>query len=273
MAVYAIGDIQGCGEELEGLLGRIEFDPDRDRLWLVGDLVNRGPRSLHVLRRIRNLGDAARVVLGNHELHLIALAHNLVPAKAKDTVERLLGAADGPDLIHWLRRQPLLYRDDALGWSMVHAAVHPDWDLDEAERRAEEVAAVLRGPRGPELAASLSTKDLPTREPDPADEWNRLRFNAAVLTRTRFCTDAGEFAWSGQAAGPELRPWYDHPRRSRGARIVYGHWAAEGLTQTEDTLGLDSGCVWGGALTAARLDTGPVRMWQWDCLGYQRPGV
>lgn len=275
MAVYAIGDIQGCDQELAALLERVAFDPARDRLWLVGDLVNRGPGSLEVLRRVRGLGEAARVVLGNHELHLLARAHGLVAARGKDTLAGVLEAPDGPELVAWLRQQPLLHRDPGLGWTMVHAALHPAWDLEMAEGRARTVTEVLRGERGPELAASLSTADLPTREPDPADRWQWLRFTAAVLTRTRFCTADGEFAWGGDAPEtPRFRPWYRHPeRRSKGARIVYGHWAADGFTRTADTLGLDSGCVWGGALTAARLDTTEPEWWQQDCPGYRSPGL
>jgi bis(5'-nucleosyl)-tetraphosphatase (symmetrical) len=273
MAVYAIGDIQGCGTEFEGLLARLDFDPRMDQLWVAGDLVNRGPRSLHVLRRIRNLGDAARVVLGNHDIHLLGLAHGRITARPSDTVGELLDAPDGRELVAWLRRQPLVYRDQAAGWTMVHAALHPRWDPEEAGRRAEAVEATLRGPWGPELAGALARKDLPTLEPDPADEWEWLRFTAAVLTRTRFCTADGEFAWGGTApAEPRFRAWYAHEgRASRGHPIVYGHWAADGLTQTADTLGLDSGCVWGGALSAARLDSQPVAIWQWDCPGYLTP--
>jgi bis(5'-nucleosyl)-tetraphosphatase (symmetrical) len=274
MAVYAIGDIQGCYDELAALLDRLGFDPGRDRLWLAGDLVNRGPRSLAVLRRARDLGAAVRVVLGNHDLHLIALAHGLTPPKGKDTVAELLAAPDGPELVEWLRHQPLLHSDEQLGWTMVHAALHPDWDVATAAARARRVEEALRGERGPELAASLSSKDLPTREPDPGDEWQWLRFNAAVLTRTRFCTADGEFAWGGDAPASErFRAWYAHPdRRSKGSAIVYGHWAADGLTRTADTLGLDSGCVWGGALTAARLDADEPVWWQQGCAGYWTPG-
>jgi len=273
MAVYAIGDIQGCGTEFEGLLARLDFDPRVDQLWVAGDLVNRGPRSLHVLRRIRNLGEAARVVLGNHDIHLLGLAHGRITARPSDTVGELLDAPDGRELVAWLRRQPLVYRDQAAGWTMVHAALHPHWDPEEAGRRAEAVETTLRGPWGPDLAAALSRKDLPTREPDPTNEWEWLRFTAAVLTRTRFCTPDGEFAWGGTTpAEPRFRAWYTHEERaSRGAPIVYGHWAADGLTQTEDILGLDSGCVWGGALSAARLDRQPVTIWQWDCPGYLSP--
>jgi bis(5'-nucleosyl)-tetraphosphatase (symmetrical) len=275
MAVYAIGDIQGCGDELAGLLERIAFDPGRDRLWLVGDLVNRGPRSVAVLRRIRDLGDAAVTVLGNHELHLLGLAGGHRSPRKKDTAAAVLDAPDGEELLEWLRRQPLLHEEPDLGWAMVHAAIHPDWDLEEAAVRARRVESVLRSEDGPALAASLSTGDLPTREPHPERHpWDWLRFNAAVLTRTRFCTVDGEFAWGGDTpAEPRFRPWYRVAGRpTRGHRIVYGHWAADGLTQTDDVLGLDTGCVWGGQLTAARLDGGGIRLWHWDCAGYWTPG-
>jgi bis(5'-nucleosyl)-tetraphosphatase (symmetrical) len=275
MAVYAIGDIQGCGDELEALLERVGFDPAADRLWLVGDLVNRGPRSADVLRRVRGLGEAAVTVLGNHELHLLGLASGERDPRRKDTAAAVLDEADAEELVDWLRRQPLFYRDDGLGWSMVHAAIHPDWDLAEAAVRARRVETVLRGGEGLAFAATLSSGDLPSHEPHPdRAPWDWLRFNAAVLTRTRFCTVDGEFAWGGNSpAAPRFRPWYRLAGRlSRGERIVYGHWAADGLTQTDDVLGLDTGCVWGGQLTAARLDPHGVRLWHWDCTGYWTPG-
>lgn len=275
MAVYAVGDIQGCDAELEALLTDIAFDPERDQLWLVGDLVNRGPRSLQVLRRVRGLADAARVVLGNHDLHLIARALGGATAKGKDTIAQVLAAPEAGELVDWLRHRPMLHRDSDLGWTMVHAALHSRWDPATAEARARAVETALRGPEGGALAASLSTGDLPTREPDPSDEWQWLRFNAAVLTRTRFCTAEGELAWGGEPPAARFRPWYAHPERAaRGHAVVYGHWAAAGFTRTADTLGLDSGCVWGGALTAARLDPGGLvgPVWQQDCPGYRTPG-
>jgi len=274
MAVYAIGDIQGCGAELEALLASIAFDPGRDQVWLVGDLVNRGPRSLDVLRRVRALGEAVRVVLGNHDLHLLGRALGAAAPKGKDTLTDILEAPDAAELIDWLRHRPLLHRDPMLGWTMVHAALHPQWDPATAEKRARSVESALRGPDGGELAASLSSGDLPTREPDPGDVWQWLRFNAAVLTRTRFCTADGELVWSAEPPESRFRPWYAHPQRAaRGNAIVYGHWAAAGLTRTADTLGLDSGCVWGGALTAARLDPGGAveGFWEQDCAGYWTP--
>ena len=273
MPIYAIGDIQGCGAELESLLARIEFDRDRDELWIAGDLVNRGPRSLHVLRRLYQMDASVRAVLGNHDLHLIGRALAGAPAKGKDTLDEVLEAPDSGELMDWLRHRPLLYRDESIGWTMVHAALHPDWDLEEAERRATLVGQVLRGPEGPALAASLSQGEIPTIEPDPADEETWLRFNAAVLTRTRFCTADGEFAWGGDTpADARFGPWYSHfHRRSRHHWVVYGHWAADGFTRNEDSLGLDSGCVWGGALTAAQLYPGPVDVWQVACPGYRTP--
>ena len=168
-----------------------------------------------------DLGDAVRVVLGNHDLQLIALAHGFAEPRRKDTVTDLLEAEDGQELVAWLRRQPLLYSAGDPGWTMVHAALHPQWDLEEAHSRAEAVAGVLQGPRGPEFAGSLSAGGLPTREPEPAREWEWLRFNAAVLTRTRFCTADGEFAWGGEALMQEaVALWVAEGRVSEEGRPV-----------------------------------------------------
>ncbi len=273
MATYAIGDIQGCGTELELLLEQVDFDPVSDQLWLVGDLINRGPRSAEVLRRARALGYGIQAVLGNHDIHLLALTKGPVPPGRKDTALEVLEAPDAEDLIQWLRHQPLFHWDRDLGWGMVHAGLHPNWDVDEAQRRAQAVAHCLQGPEGPALAASLSTDPLPQRDPDPCEEWEWLRFSAAVLTRTRYCTAEGEFSWGSEAPDPRFRPWYLHPkRRSQGTPIVYGHWAAQGLCWKANTLGLDSGCVWGGALTAARLDSEAMTFHQVSCPTYWMPG-
>lgn len=274
MAVYAIGDIQGCATELEALLERTGFDPDSDQLWLVGDLVNRGPGSAEVLRRLRGLGAAVRPVLGNHDIHLLALVLGGLPPRRKDTAVEVREAPDAEELIDWLRHQPLFHWDPDLGWAMVHAGLHPHWDLAEVRRRARAVEACLQGPDGPELAASLSADPLPERDPDPREEWQWLRFSAAVLTRTRYCTAKGKFFWGGTPPrGRGFRPWHAHPgRRSRATPIVYGHWAVQGLHRGEGTLGLDSGCIWGGSLTAARLDSNPATLVQVDCPGYWTPG-
>lgn len=274
MAVYAIGDIQGCGEELEALLERAGFDPAMDRLWLVGDLVNRGPASVRVLRTLRGLGDRVRAVLGNHDIHLLALAEGGITPARKDTGIDVLEAGDAGELLDWLRTRPLFHRDGDLGWAMVHAGLHPDWDLEEAAARARAVESCLQGPDGPALAASLSAEPLPVREPDPAREWQWLRFCAGVLTRTRHCTADGELAWgANDPPDPRFAPWHTHPeRRSRGTSIVYGHWAAQGLARGPDTLGLDTGCIWGGTLTAARLDSKELELLQVECPAYWTPG-
>lgn len=273
MATYAIGDIQGCGEELEALLEKTGFDPAADRLWLVGDLVNRGPGSVRVLRTLRGLGDRVRAVLGNHDIHLLALAGGGIAPGRKDTGVEVLEAGDAGELLDWLRARPLFHRDEELGWGIVHAGLHPGWDLEEAGSRARAVERCLRGPEGPAFAASLSAEALPAREPEGDDEWQWLRFSAAVLTRTRHCTADGEFAWgANEPPEPRFRPWHAHPEgRWRGTPVVYGHWAAQGLARGSDTLGLDSGCIWGGALTAARLDSEPAELYQVGCPAYWTP--
>lgn len=273
---YALGDIQGCYEEFVALLERINFSPSQDHLWLVGDLVNRGPNSIEVLQWVRGLGERAHVVLGNHELHLLGIASGLIEPRRNDTLIQILEAHDGPELLEWIRSLPLIHSDTDLNWTMVHAAIPPQWDLQEAHWRAACVESALQGPSGLSLAASLAFDSLPTHEPDPESAaWDWLRFNAAVLTRTRYCTAEGEFQWGTQPpSDPRFQPWYTFPgRATQGQGIVYGHWAANGLTETEATLGLDSGCVWGGKLTAVRLQPGGKRgpLWQWECPGHLTP--
>lgn len=267
MAVYAVGDVQGCLDALRGLLGRLGFDPGRDRLWLTGDLVNRGPRSLETLRFVRGLGEAAVSVLGNHDLHLLAVAAGAAPARPGDTLDAVLSAPDRDELLEWLRHRPLLHRDTALGWTLVHAGLPPQWDPDEAAARAREAEAVLRGPG---WRAFLGTMygDEPARWDPGLEGTDRLRFVVNALTRLRYCTRDGALALrhkgppGSQPAG--LVPWYDAPaRRSAGARIVFGHWstlgALTGGTGRADAVCLDGGCVWGGRLLALRLDATHAR--------------
>lgn len=261
MATYAIGDIQGCDEEFETLLGLLRFDPARDRLWLVGDLVNRGPRSLDVLRRVRALGDAAITVLGNHDLHLLAVA--LAPkqerVKAGDTFGDILAAPDRDELLAWLRRRPLLHHDDALRYTMVHAGLAPQWDLALAQRCARELEATLRDERNCRELFAHMYGDRPDRWSDDLHGFDRLRFATNCLTRLRFCRSDGsiDLKFKGElgAAPAGLVPWFRAPgRRSRGLRIVCGHWSALGYYDGDGVLSIDAGCVWGGQLCAVRLD-------------------
>jgi bis(5'-nucleosyl)-tetraphosphatase (symmetrical) len=260
MATYAIGDIQGCDEEFAQLLERLQFDPARDRLWLVGDLVNRGPRSLEVLRRVRALGEAAITVLGNHDLHLLAVALTRTEKrKAQDTIEDILRAPDRDELLDWLRHRPMLHHDPALGCTMVHAGLPPQWDLAQARACAGELEAVLRDLTACRHLFEHMYGDRPNRWDDRLAGVDRLRFITNCLTRLRFCRADGqlELKYKGRIdqAPPELMPWFRVPgRRTRDVRIVCGHWSALGYHDGDNVLSIDTGCVWGQQLCAVRLD-------------------
>jgi bis(5'-nucleosyl)-tetraphosphatase (symmetrical) len=262
MATYAIGDIQGCDDEFARLLDVLRFDPGRDRLWLVGDLVNRGPNSAGVLRRARALGDAVTLVLGNHDLHLLALAYSRTePLKAKDTLADVLTAPDRDELLGWLRRQPLLHHDAALGYTMIHAGLPPQWDLATARRCAGEVEAALRDEVGCRELFENMYGDHPNRWSESLSGHERFITNA--LTRLRYCRDDGtlELKLKGPIAKApaHVYPWFRVPdRRSRGLRIVCGHWSALGFHHEDGVLSIDTGCVWGQHLCAVRLDAATV---------------
>jgi len=259
VATYAIGDIQGCCTELEHLLDRIQFDPARDHLWFVGDLVNRGPRSLDVLRSVRSLGSSATVVLGNHDLHLLAVASGAERLKSRDTLDQILAAPDRDDLLEWLRHRPLLHHDAALGYAMIHAGLPPQWDLATARTCAEELEAVLRDDRESNELFAHMYGDKPNRWSDDLRGYERLRFITNCLTRLRFCRADGqlELRYKGNLdeAPHDLMPWFRVPgRRSRSLRIVCGHWSALGFHRGDGVLSIDTGCVWGNQLCAVRLD-------------------
>lgn len=265
MRTFAIGDIQGCDDEFAALLERIEFDPARDRLWLVGDLVNRGPRSLDVLRRVKALGRAAIAVLGNHDLHLLAVALAGEKTKSQDTLAEILAAPDRDELLHWLRHRPLLHHDAALGYTMIHAGLAPQWDVATAQACAHEVETALRDEeRCIELFQNMYG-DKPNRWSDDLAGFERLRFITNCLTRLRFCHDDGKlelkFKGTLEQAPQDLRPWFRIAgRKSRQQRIVFGHWSALGYYDGDNVLSIDTGCVWGSTLCAVRLDqrTAPV---------------
>ena len=258
MAVWAIGDVQGCYEPLQRLLGKIGFDPSRDTLWFTGDLVNRGPQSLEVLRFVRALGERAVTVLGNHDLHLLAVAAGQ-RARKRDTFDDVLNAPDREALLDWLRHQPLLHHSDALGYTLIHAGLLPPWDLELARRLAAETQSVLRSDRAGDFYAHMYG-DLPDRWSDKLHGHDRLRVVVNAFTRLRFCDlDGGMDLHQKGAPGSQpadLLPWFALPgRRSRELRIVFGHWSTLGRYHEPGIIGLDSGCLWGGELSAARLDT------------------
>jgi bis(5'-nucleosyl)-tetraphosphatase (symmetrical) len=275
VAQYAIGDLQGCHAEFVALLERLRFDARRDRIWLTGDLVNRGPASLAALREVKSLGRAATVVLGNHDLHLLAMAFAPKTVKRREPeLEAVLAAPDAGELLAWLASRPLLHRDEALGWTLIHAGLPPQWTLDDAQACAREVESALR-----DDAAGL----LCEMYGDGPDRWShslkgaaRLRFAVNCLTRLRFVDRKGRLllSYKGTIADAPVgaMPWFRHPERAtKDDALVFGHWSALGYLAEPGLRCLDTGCVWGGALTAIRLDTEdePVRL---PCRGSRRAG-
>jgi len=256
MATFAIGDVQGCFDELERLLGEVGFSPARDRLWFVGDLVNRGPQSLAVVRFVRGLGDRAVVVQGNHDLHLLACPAANAKQRADDTFEDVLAAPDRDPLLDWLRFRPMLHVEDE--YVMVHAGLLPSWSVAQAQDLAAEVEAELRSKRYRLFLAELYGSRPDTWRNDLRG-MDRLRVIVNAMTRMRFCTADGvmEFGVKGELerAPPGYLPWFEVPgRKTRGVPIVCGHWSALGLRLAPDLLALDTACVWGGSLTAVRLE-------------------
>ena len=280
MAHYLIGDVQGCNDALQRLLDTLAFSPSRDTLWLLGDLVNRGPDSAGVLRRLMGYGDAARCLLGNHDLHLLAVAHGVRPPHRSDTVADILHAPDRATLLDWLRRQSLALRHVQAGEEilMVHAGVLPSWDASKTIALAGELEAVLRGPDLPGFLQRMYGNE-PTAWDDSLQGDARLRVIVNALTRLRFCTDEGvmEFAAKeGAGAAPAgYRPWFEVPgRRTADVTVAFGHWSTLGRLQRRDVLALDTGCVWGGCLTALRLvGPGAHERIEEKCVAAQTPGT
>lgn len=268
MAVYAIGDIQGCGDSLRLLLERIDFQPGQDQLWLTGDLVNRGPDSLWVLRFIKELGDSAVTVLGNHDLHLLAVWAGHGKPNPSDTISEVLNAPDVDELMHWLRQRPLLHHEPALGYLMTHAGIAPPWDLATAKRCAAELEAALR-----QTDFSDFLGEIYGNQPDTWSESltgnDRLRYITNALTRMRCCDSDGRlqlhYKGAPENCPPGHTPWFEAPnRRYRGPTIICGHWSSLGYRDADGILALDTGCLWGGQLTAVRLN-GPRERYSVDC--------
>lgn len=273
MTRYAIGDIQGCYDELRTLVAQIGFSPDRDQLWFTGDLVNRGPRSLEVLRYVRSLGHNAVTVLGNHDLHLLAVAYGTQrKTKAGDTIDDILAAPDRDQLLEWLLERPLVHAEG--NDLLLHAGVVPQWSARATVGLASEVEAALR--RDARKLFDNMYGDQPDRWDEQLEGLDRLRFIINVLTRLRVCTPDGrvdlKMKGKPESARPAYRPWFEiEGRASRNTRVVFGHWSAAGLVQSHGVLGLDTGCVWGGRLTAFDLDAGgkPLSV---ACAGCRTPG-
>lgn len=259
MAEYAIGDLQGCYDPFRRLLDKISFDPAKDHLWLVGDLVNRGPKSRRTLRFVKSLGKSATTVLGNHDLHLIALANDINVTNSRfESLWKILGRDDCDELINWLRFRPLAHYSKKLNTLMVHAGLPPQWTVKKTLARAKEVEAVLRRDDYAEFLENMYG--------NKPDKWSgklsgnkRLRYIVNALTRMRMVTRDGRInlSYTGppDKAGRNLIPWFEAENAKwRGTRIVVGHWSALGLVVNEDVVAVDTGCVWGRNLTAVRLD-------------------
>lgn len=275
MALYAIGDVQGCNAPLLALLERIHHVDPQARLFFVGDLINRGPQSLEALRTVRTLSEATdrvQVVLGNHDLHLLAVAHGIRQPHRSDTLQEILQAPDRDELLDWLRRQPLAHWED--GYLMVHAGVLPQWSVAQTLALAGEVENMLRSEDWIDFLRHMYG-NAPARWDDGLQGVARLRCIVNGLTRLRFCQPDGsmEFAHSGgpDAAPPGYLPWFDVPgRKTAQDTVVFGHWSALGVLQRSGLIGLDSGCVWGGQLTAVCLED--RRVLQEDCAQSCQPG-
>lgn len=274
MARYAIGDLQGCHNEFRELLARIGFSADRDRLYLTGDLVNRGPASLQALRLVRDMGDNVVTVLGNHDLHLLAAACG-GRARPGDTLDEVLQAPDRAALVDWLLQRPLAVHDVERGELLVHAGVIPQWSAEDAVHHAQAVSRELQADPSRFFATMYGNHPDTWREDLSGEE--RRRFTVNVLTRIRFCTAEGRIDLRAKgapdSAAPPLKPWFAHPwRRSRGVRVIFGHWSTLGLHVGDGVLGLDTGCVWGGALTAVNLDDPAAPAVSLPCRAWQNPG-
>lgn len=257
MARYAIGDIQGCYHAFQALLKRIHFDPTHDQLWLVGDLVNRGSGSLEVLRWCYAHRDCLRVVLGNHDLHALVVAHGIVAAHRGDTLDALLSAPDKDQLLDWLRQQHLIYRED--GYLMVHAGLLPQWSAEQALDYAAEVEVALQGEHYLDFLTHMYG-NYPNRWDDAVTGIDRLRLITNAATRLRVCTPEGEMEFKFKGELQDIPqgyvPWFDVPSRAtKDVAVIFGHWSALGLQQRINLYALDTGCLWGGKMSAMNIDT------------------
>ena len=269
MATYAIGDIQGCLDNLKALLEKIAFNPAKDTLWFTGDLVNRGDKSLETLRFIKNLGNSAKCVLGNHDLTLLALSEGNQKVK-HHTLNAILSAPDKKELILWLRHRPLLHHDSKLGYTMVHAGLPPQWNLAIAQACAHELEAVLQGDDYTDFMANMFGSK-PKKWHKKLKGWNRLRYITNSFTRMRYCSPKGKLNFADKGPlGTQKKghvPWYEVPgRKNAGLNIIIGHWSTLfGHSGNAKVFAIDTGCVWGEALTAMRLDTARPEFQQLKC--------
>jgi len=269
MAVFAIGDVQGCYKSLRKLVKLTGFKSTKDHLWFCGDLVNRGPHSADVLRYVMDLGDSATCVLGNHDLNLLAVANGARETKIADTLEDILNAADSKEMLGWLRNRPLFHRSEKYHTCMVHAGIYPSWSINKAEKLAKEVQRVLR--KG-DYKAFLRNMygNYPAYWDNTLEGWDRLRFITNAMTRMRYLDTSGalelELNCRPGSQPPGFHPWFDVTgKRKRPWRVIFGHWSTVGLHSHNNTICLDSGCLWGGKLTAVRVDKDKPEFFQHNC--------
>jgi bis(5'-nucleosyl)-tetraphosphatase (symmetrical) len=277
MTTYAVGDLQGCLEPLQCLLKQVAFDPAKDHLWLVGDLVNRGPQSLDTLRFLYGMRDSLVCVLGNHDLHLLAAWRNVERLKKSDTLREILQAPDGETLLQWLRQQKLMHYDELREVAMVHAGIPPQWSLKKALKCASEVEEALQDDNLFEPYLDGMYGNDPAKWDNDLKGITRLRVITNYFTRMRFCTSDGKLDLKSkegvETAPPGYEPWFQHKeRKTKGLRIIFGHWAAlEGKCREPGIFALDTGCVWGGAMTLLNVDTGVRLSCDCDAQGHAAP--
>ncbi len=278
MAIYAIGDVQGCYDELKELLTHIKFKSDRDQLWFCGDIVNRGPKSLKTLRFIRSLEDNANTVLGNHDLHLLATAYDHRKPGRKDTLDKILLAKDSEELLDWLRHRPLAIHNKKKDVTLFHAGIHPGWSIKKTLKLANEVEQILQSDKHINFYKNMYG-DKPTTWNDSLSGWPRYRFITNILTRLRYCDKLGRPALDAKGApgsqAKHLMPWYEVPnRKSKNDTLIFGHWSTlphAGRKAINNTYAIDSGCLWGGYLTAMKVGKKKVKYTRMNCPGAQKP--
>lgn len=273
MATYAIGDLQGCYDSLLKLLEKINFDKTKDTLWFAGDLINRGPDSLSTLRFVKSLGDSAITVLGNHDLHLLAIAAGVKTTRSPDLL-RILDASNRDELLTWLSTRPLLHHDSKLNYTITHAGIYPLWTLAQAKSYASELEDILRDNLDEFLNSMYGNK--PDKWDESLTDFDRLRFICNCFTRMRFCSENGVLDFSSNGAPgtiPEdTSPWFDvSERKTKQDKILFGHWSTLGKVRKENIYPLDTGCVWGGELTALQIDSKEARYISIQCPGDANP--
>lgn len=273
MTRYAVGDLQGCLKPLKCLLKDVQFEADQDQLWLVGDLINRGPESLKTLEFLMDLDhafpDAIKIVLGNHDLNFLAVYYGHAKIKRKDTIQEIIESPECEKIVEWLCQKPLLYTDPSGDYSMSHAGIPPIWSLLDAQHYASEVEAVLQNPAKREEYFANMYGNKPDCWNDNLEGWTRLRVITNYFTRMRFCSEIGELDLKNKtdvSDDPNFKPWFSYPEhKARQHNLIFGHWAAlEGKAKQDNVFALDTGCVWGGDLSIMNLETRKIKTC--DCM-------